>query len=56
MSYKYFVFIEKVAGNHLTSFIIKEAYYLTIVKLNVIDLKLLLVSRIDSCKHLISRI
>jgi hypothetical protein len=56
MSYKYFVFIEKVIGNHLTSFIIKEAYYLTIVKLNVIDLTLPLVSRIDSCKHLISRI
>ena len=56
MSYKYFVFIKEVAENYLTSFIIKEVYYLIIIKLNVIDLRPLLVSRIDGYKHLISRI
>jgi len=56
MSYKCFVFIKEVAKNHLTSFIIKGVYYLIITELNVIDLRLLLVSRIDGYKHLISRI
>jgi hypothetical protein len=39
MSYKCFVFIEKVVENHLMSFIIKRAYYLTIIKPNIIDLR-----------------
>ena len=56
MSYKCFVFIKEVAENHLTSFIIKGAHYLIIIKSDVIDLRPLLVSRIDSYKHLISRI
>jgi hypothetical protein len=56
MSYKCFVFIKEVAGNHLTSSIIKGVYYLIITELDVIDLKPFLVSRIDSCKHLILRI
>jgi hypothetical protein len=56
MSYKYFVFIKEVIENYLTSFIIKGAYYLAIVKPNVIDLGPPLVSQINSCKHLISRI
>jgi hypothetical protein len=56
MSYGYFVSIEEVAGNHLTSFIIKGVYYLAIAKLNIIDLRPPLVSWINSYKHLISRI
>jgi len=56
MSYKCFVFIEEVVGNHLMSFIIKGVYYLIIAKPNVIDLGLLLVSWINSCKYLILRI
>jgi len=56
MSYKCFIFIKEVIKNYLTSFIIKGVYYLTITELNVIDLRLFLISRIDSCKHLISRI
>jgi len=56
MSYKCFVFIKEVAENHLTSFIIKGVHYLIIIKPDVIDLRLLLVSRIDDYKHLISRI
>jgi hypothetical protein len=56
MSYGCFVSIEEVAGNHLTSFIIKEVYYLAMAKPNVIDLGPPLVSRINSYKHLISRI
>ena len=39
MFYKYFIFIKEVIENYLTSFIIKGAYYLTIIKLNIIDLK-----------------
>jgi hypothetical protein len=39
MFYKYFVFIKEVAENYLMSFIIKEAYYLAIVKPNIIDLR-----------------
>jgi hypothetical protein len=44
MFYKCFIFIKEVAENHLTSFIIKEAYYLIIIKLNVIDLRSFLIS------------
>ena len=39
MSYKYLVFIKEVIKNYLTSFIIKEAYYLIIIKSNIIDLE-----------------
>jgi hypothetical protein len=39
MFYKYFVFIKEVVGNHLMSSIIKGAYYLTIIKPNIIDLR-----------------
>jgi hypothetical protein len=39
MSYKCFIFIKEVIENYLTSFIIKEAYYLIIIKLDVIDLR-----------------
>ena len=56
MSYECFVSIEEVAGNHLTSFIIKGVYYLIIIKSNIIDLKPLLISRINSYKYLILRI
>jgi hypothetical protein len=56
MSYGYFVSIEEVAGNYLTSSIIKEVYYLAIAKPNIIDLRPPLVSRINGYKHLISRI
>jgi hypothetical protein len=56
MSYKYFVSIEEVIKNYLTSFIIKGVYYLAIVKPNIIDLGPPLVSRINSYKHLILRI
>jgi hypothetical protein len=56
MSYKCFVFIKEVAGNYLMSFIIKGVYYLIIIKPNIIDLRPPLISRINSCKHLILRI
>jgi hypothetical protein len=56
MSCGCFVSIEEVAGNYLMSFIIKGVYYLAIAKPNVIDLGPLLVSWINSYKHLISRI
>jgi hypothetical protein len=56
MSYKCFISIKEVIGNYLTSFIIKGVHYLIIVKPDVIDLRPSLVSRIDSYKHLISRI
>jgi hypothetical protein len=56
MSYRCFVFIEKVAGNYLTSFIIEGVYYLAMAKSNVIDLGPLLVSQINGYKHLILRI
>ena len=56
MSYKCFVFIKEVAENYLTSFITEGVYYLIITELDVIDLRPLLVSRIDNYKHLISRI
>jgi hypothetical protein len=56
MPYKCFVFIKEVAENHLMSFIIKGTYYLTIIGLNIINLGLPLISRINSYKHLILRI
>jgi len=56
MSYGCFVFIKEVIENYLTSFIIKGVYYLIITELDVIDLRPSLISRIDSYKHLISRI
>jgi hypothetical protein len=56
MSYKCFISIKEVVGNHLTSFIIKGVYYLIIIKLNIIDLRPLLINWINSYKHLILRI
>jgi hypothetical protein len=56
MSYGCFVSTEEVTENHLTSFIIKGVYYLAMAKPDVIDLGPPLVSRINGCKHLISRI
>jgi hypothetical protein len=56
MFYKYFISIKEVAGNHLMSFIIKGVYYLVIIKSNIIDLRPLLISRINGYKHLILRI
>jgi hypothetical protein len=44
MSYKCFIFIEKVVRNYLMSFIIERVYYLAIAKLNIIDLRPPLVS------------
>jgi hypothetical protein len=56
MSYKCFVSIKEVIRNHLISFIIKGVYYLIIIKLNIINLRLLLISWINSYKYLILRI
>jgi hypothetical protein len=56
MSYRCFIFIKEVAENYLMSFIIKGVYYLAMAKPNIIDLRPLLVSRINSYKHLILRI
>ena len=56
MSYKYFVFIKEVAENYLTSSIAEGVYYLAMAEPDVADLRPPLVSRIDSCKYLISRI
>jgi len=56
MFYGCFISIKEVARNHLTSFIIKGVHYLIITELDVIDLRPSLISRIDSYKHLISRI
>jgi hypothetical protein len=56
MSYRCFVSVKEVAGNHLTSSIIKGVYYLAMAKPDVIDLGPPLVSRINGYKHLISRI
>ena len=39
MFYKCFIFIKEVIENYLMSFIIKGAYYLAIIKPNIIDLK-----------------
>ena len=55
MSYKCFISI-KVVENHLMSSIIKGVYYLAIAKLNIIDLRPPLISRINSYKYLILRI
>jgi len=56
MSCGCFVSVKEVAGNYLTSFIIKGVYYLAMAEPDVIDLGPSLVSRIDGYKHLISRI
>ena len=56
MSYKCFISIKEVVENYLTSFIIKGVYYLIITELDVIDLRPFLISRINSYKHLISKI
>jgi len=56
MSCGCFVSIKEVAENYLTSSIIKEVHYLAMAEPDVIDLRPPLVSRIDSYKHLISRI
>ena len=56
MSCGCFVSIEEVAENHLTSSIIEGVYYLAMAEPDVADLGPPLVSRIDGCKHLISRI
>jgi hypothetical protein len=56
MSYRCFISIKEVVGNHLTSFIIKEVYYLVIIKPNIIDLRPPLISQINSYKYLILRI
>jgi hypothetical protein len=56
MFYKYFVFIKEVIRNYLTSFIIKETYYLVIIGLNIINLRFPFISRVNSYKYLILRI
>ena len=56
MFYKYLVFIKEVIKNHLMSFIIKGAYYLIIIKPNIIELGPPFISQINSYKHLIPRI
>ena len=56
MSCGCFVSIEEVAGNYLTSSIIKGVHYLVMAEPDVIDLRPFLVSRIDGYKHLILRI
>jgi hypothetical protein len=56
MSYKCFIFIKEVVGNHLISSIIKGVHYLAMAKPNIIDLRPPLISQINSYKHLILRI
>ena len=56
MSCGCFISIEEVVKNHLTSSITEGIHYLAMAEPDVIDLRPLLVSRIDGCKHLISRI
>jgi len=56
MSYGCFVSIKEVVRNYLTSFITEGVHYLAIAEPDVIDLRPSLVSRIDSYKHLISKI
>jgi hypothetical protein len=56
MSYRCFVSIEEVVGNHLISFIIEGVYYLAMAKPDVIDLGPPLVSWINGYKYLILRI
>jgi hypothetical protein len=46
MSYKYFVFIKEIIKNYLISFIIKRAYYLIIIKPNIINLTPFFISQI----------
>jgi hypothetical protein len=56
MFYRCFIPIEEVTGNYLISFTIEGAYYLAIIKPNIIDLGPLFVNRINSYKYLILRI
>jgi hypothetical protein len=56
MFYKCFIFIKEIVRNYLMSSTIKGAYYLAIVKLNIIDLGPPFISRINSYKYLILRI
>jgi hypothetical protein len=56
MFYGCFISIKEVAGNYLTSFIIKGVYYLAMAKPNIIDLGPPLINWINSCKYLILRI
>ena len=56
MFYRCFISIKEVAENYLTSFIIEGVHYLAMAEPDVTDLGPSLVSRIDGCKHLISRI
>jgi hypothetical protein len=56
MFYKCFISIKEVIENYLMSFIIKGAYYLIIIKPNIIDLKIPFINWINSYKHLILRI
>jgi hypothetical protein len=56
MFYGYFVSIEEVVRNYLTSSITEGVHHLAIAKPNVVDLGPPLVSRINGYKHLISRI
>ena len=56
MSCGCFVSIEEVAENYLTSSIIEGVHHLAMAEPDVTDLRPPLVSRIDSCKYLISRI
>jgi hypothetical protein len=56
MHYKCFVFIKEVIENYLTSFIIKGAYYLAIIKPNIIDLRPPFINWINNYKYLILRI
>jgi hypothetical protein len=56
MSYRCFISIKEVVGNHLTSSITEGVHYLAIAKPNIIDLIPPLVSQIDNYKYLILRI
>jgi len=56
MSCGCFVSVEEVAGNYLTSSIAEGVHHLAMAEPDVTDLGPSLVSRIDGCKHLISRI
>jgi len=56
MSYRCFVSVKEVAENYLTSSIIEGVHHLAMAEPDVTDLRPPLVSRIDSCKYLISRI
>jgi hypothetical protein len=56
MFYKCFISIKEVIENYLMFSIIKGAYYLVIIKPNIIDLRPPFISRINSYKYLILRI